>query len=558
MQIRSFFATAACLLVGCSSGTLGESRRDASMPNDGSQQVDAGSDAPSLDLGQSSDLGAGMDSGGSADSGTDFGVDTGPPPDFGVGTDGRVFYVAPDGLDSRSVAEAQNIATPWATLLHAVSAAGLVHGDTVYVRGGTYTSRAGNDAGVHFFIQNLSGAPDHPIRLWAYPGERPIFDLSSVEPTEPNPFAMVLDNSTYVHIKGFVVKNLRQISDGSGISRGFLLQHSNHCTIEFVEVFNMGSTGFCLSGSNDNLILNCDSHHNGDGLTVNGDGSSDAWDNADGFSATGGDTSTGNTFEGCRAWLNSDDGWDFFDWAGDLVTLRNCQSFWNGIRPWGTSAMAFTSEDLMTPGNPSLFFGTSPSQRAYQSSGVAGEGFKCGGGTQPGRPTTLAKRYLGCVSFENIGTGFPGNATADHSQQYQFANCIAYHNGNDGFGFAAGWATGIAHHFENSWAFDNLQINPSGADWAYDGLADNVTHDVWMTHYGSVNYGNLNPPITITNADFVSVSSLGMDGARQADGSLPERDFLRLAASSDLLNAGVDVGLPFAGVAPDIGAFESP
>jgi hypothetical protein len=34
-------------------------------------------------------------------------------------------------------------------------------------------------------------------------------------------------------------------------------------------------------------------------------------------------------------------------------------------------------------------------------------------------------------------------------------------------------------------------------------------------------------------------------------------DFMRLAAGSDLINAGVNVGLPFNGAAPDLGAFES-
>jgi hypothetical protein len=44
---------------------------------------------------------------------------------------------------------------------------------------------------------------------------------------------------------------------------------------------------------------------------------------------------------------------------------------------------------------------------------------------------------------------------------------------------------------------------------------------------------------------------------RQADGSLPEIEFLHLASGSDLIDAGVDVGLPFNGKAPDLGAFES-
>jgi hypothetical protein len=43
---------------------------------------------------------------------------------------------------------------------------------------------------------------------------------------------------------------------------------------------------------------------------------------------------------------------------------------------------------------------------------------------------------------------------------------------------------------------------------------------------------------------------------RQADGSLPVNDFARLVATSALVDKGKDVGLPFVGAAPDLGAFE--
>ncbi len=45
---------------------------------------------------------------------------------------------------------------------------------------------------------------------------------------------------------------------------------------------------------------------------------------------------------------------------------------------------------------------------------------------------------------------------------------------------------------------------------------------------------------------------------RKADGSLPDITFMHLVAGSDLVNAGLDVGLPFIGPAPDLGAFEAP
>ena len=41
-----------------------------------------------------------------------------------------------------------------------------------------------------------------------------------------------------------------------------------------------------------------------------------------------------------------------------------------------------------------------------------------------------------------------------------------------------------------------------------------------------------------------------MDGPRQPDGSLPLLNFMRLAAGSDLIDAGTNIGLPFNGTAP--------
>lgn len=58
------------------------------------------------------------------------------------------------------------------------------------------------------------------------------------------------------------------------------------------------------------------------------------------------------------------------------------------------------------------------------------------------------------------------------------------------------------------------------------------------------------------HADFVSLDDSVACGPRQADGSLPNTNFLHLAAGSDLIDKGMNVGLPFTGIAPDLGAFE--
>ena len=63
-------------------------------------------------------------------------------------------------------------------------------------------------------------------------------------------------------------------------------------------------------------------------------------------------------------------------------------------------------------------------------------------------------------------------------------------------------------------------------------------------------------PFTVNNTDFVSTDPSAAYGARKADGSLPDINFMHLAAGSDLINGGTYVGLPYHGSAPDLGYFE--
>jgi hypothetical protein len=56
--------------------------------------------------------------------------------------------------------------------------------------------------------------------------------------------------------------------------------------------------------------------------------------------------------------------------------------------------------------------------------------------------------------------------------------------------------------------------------------------------------------------DFQSTDTLGVSGPRQADGSLPNLNFMKLKQSSALIDKGVNVGFAYAGSAPDLGAYE--
>ena len=110
---------------------------------------------------------------------------------------------------------------------------------------------------------------------------------------------------------------------------------------------------------------------------------------------------------------------------------------------------------------------------------------------------------------------------------------VAYHN--KGAGFEA--INNTNHILKNNLAFGN-------------GKPDNVLA-------GSVDSNNSWNGLTVTAADFASLDDTVAVGPRQADGSLPASDFLHLAPGSGLIDKGVDVGLPFLGAAPDLGAYEA-
>lgn len=439
---------------------------------------------------------------------TSITIDSGPP-DLGF-TPLHTYYVAPDGDDSRSASEAQNIETPWATFTNLSEA--MVAGDLALVRGGTYRASGNNGAGTEFYLSGLHGTESNPIVVQSYPGEVPIVNYDHQVPDICYTWALAIVDVSHFHLNGHMIfTGLPQIADGCGIARGVLLQSSSDSIIENIEVSYMGGTGFVTENSHDVLYLNCDAHHNDDRLS---DGGTDAWDNTDGFSSTGGDGSERITYTGCRAWLNSDDGWDTIVTNG-VRTWNGCWAFWNGY---------YQDPDMES--------------RAPAGNG---EGFKLGCAADDSVLRTKIKFLNNCLAFENRDAGFDQNGTP--TMLFQLYNCTAYNNGmgGGGYGFEFGYwevSPGEAFTFMN-----NVSYNNSAGPLRYWGADTFNSHNTW------------NGGVTVNDADFQSVSSVGMDGPRQADGSLPNLPFMRLAAGSDLLNAGVDVGLPFTGSAPNMGCY---
>ena len=411
------------------------------------------------------------------------------------------YYVSTDGNDSNS----GTIDHPFLTISKAIGIA--VAGDTIYVRGGTYSFTGSSTA---ITLPAKSGAiSSSRCNFFAYPGERALLDFSAMTGTSADGLKI---NGSYWYIKGFDCKGAPH--NGIKVSGG------NYNVIEFCTSFESRNTGVQLaSGASYNRFINCDSYNNRDSTSASSyDG------NADGFSPKL-DVGTNNYFYGCRSWQNSDDGWDGYLRPSDDVTdtLVNCWSFMNGYYKDGIT---------MGTGN--------------------GNGFKTGGCDVNASGYKTLKHNMtlvNCISFYNKAKGFDQN----HNRgSVTMLNCTAFNNGNgsgasgDMYNYAfpetlatsAGKLLSVKNCISLGSVY-GVQLCPNPTPVV-------VATDSWLSPFSGA-----------TAADFITIDTTGVRGPRKADGSLPEVNFMHLARSSQFIDAGTNVGLPFNGSLPDLGCFES-
>jgi hypothetical protein len=62
---------------------------------------------------------------------------------------------------------------------------------------------------------------------------------------------------------------------------------------------------------------------------------------------------------------------------------------------------------------------------------------------------------------------------------------------------------------------------------------------------------------TVNTNDFLGTDYSWALAPRRDDGGLPENPFLRPVPTGRLVNKGMDLGSPFVGSAPDLGAYET-
>lgn len=413
-------------------------------------------------------------------------------------TKAATYYVATNGNDNNPGTQAQPFLS-WQKLRTV-----LQPGDIGYIRGGTYrTTKPIGQGQYPIDWRNLNGTPSAHITVSAFPGEFPVFNMDNIVETVFM-IGFYLGNCSYIDFIGLRLTGLKQSTNPVQSLDGWRVDLCNQITFTQCEVDHMQGPGWRIPNTTSvNSVFtftNCDAHHCGDPLNTGGG----VYGNADGFDFNNGTV----TAIGCRAWWNSDDGFDCF-FSDAKVTFINCWSFWNGYVP-GTF--------------------TNPGAQAD------GMGFKWGVGSIA-QPNTVLRTYKNCVSFQNKAHGFDQNTAKCIAEFY---NCTSYANGLNGYAtnYAMGGAPNELNKFRNCISFQ-------------DGTA--TVGNLVSNDHTSNSFDTGPAP---TTASFASLTNTGVDGPRASDGSLPVLAFLHLSPTSNQIDKGVNVGLPFSGAAPDYGAFE--
>jgi len=414
----------------------------------------------------------------------------------------NTWFVATNGLDTNPGTSN----SPFATIMRAQTAAS--SGDTVYLRGGSYFLSNSNITATNnpwIIVNNITKSG---ISYIAYPGELPVFNFTSVRPVNfrVTAFHVTANNCVF---QGFDVVGVQvTIQTNHTQSECFRIDGGSRNRFQQLRMHDGMANGWYLTRGSSNVVINCDAYNN-KGL----DGGSIG--NTDGFGCHPSAGGRSNILYGCRAWFNSDDGYDCIN-AFETVTFDHCWSFYNGY--WTN----------------------------FSSTGGDGNGFKAGGYGVSGSPVpSPIPRHV--VRFDlavrNRANGFYSN---HHMNGSDWFNNTAYENRidfnmlcNTNNTSASFDVPGFNHVMKN-----NLGYNAISSEVSNLGTSNDVTFNFFTL------------PVNITADDFITFDESRLMAPRQPDGSLPCVNFARLTNTSDCIDAGTNLGFAFYGAAPDLGAFE--
>ncbi|MDE5840573.1 MAG: right-handed parallel beta-helix repeat-containing protein [Muribaculaceae bacterium] len=390
-------------------------------------------------------------------------------------------------------------------------------GDIIYMNAGVYQYKDRINIGT-------IGAPNSGmIRLEAR-GGRAVLDFKDQAILGANQGIRL--TGSYWHLYGLDIINAgdngllierNKPSGGSYADIAANVDEAHDNVIENCTFVRCADTGLQMKNlASYNRVINCDAYYNCD--PDHGD--------ADGF-AVKISHGTGNYFYGCRAWQNSDDGWDQFikkegGFPDDITTtLDNCWAFENG----------FLEDGSRSKGN--------------------GNGFKLG--SDQGRNNVILNR---CMTYDNLNKGFDQNHNTGHMI---LNNCSGY-SSKDTSGKSR-----YSYRLDEPVAADH-EIRLTNCVAISDGIADR-NKSAYAPH--SVTGNLITSDLNTLPSDYVTINPEGMKGTRKDDGSLPDIDFMTiLPGNTKLIDTGSEVspfegqnrfstGIQYNGLAPDLGYREA-
>lgn len=428
-----------------------------------------------------------------------------------LGVNATNYYAAPNATGSGTSYDQP------AELLTAITK--LASGDTLFLLDGQY------DYATKISVSSAkSGTEAKKTVICAYPGETPILDFRNMVYGERG--LSIADGTTYIHVKGLTIRYA---------GKNGLINYGSYCLFENLDVYGCGDSGIQMKNGGNNVIRNCDSHDNFD-YQLGGLNAADYGGNADGF-ADKQHSGAANSYYGCRAWNNSDDGWDFYQRVtnGSTTIMENCVCYANGPEYYDMTNHAryekdkawfdqFQENRTVTDADGAKM---TVSLSKYYNWGN-GNGFKLGGAS-----TVHNVALYRCLAVQNTVRGFDQNNNFGDMVIY---NASAYDNGSDyGFGNGNGGSLIIKNCISLKSRSANYFKCPKVTD----------VNNSWNTS-----------GVSCTEADFFSLDVSLILQPREENGEIPTSTFMQLREGSDLIDAGMDVDLPYGGIAPDMGCFE--
>lgn len=393
-------------------------------------------------------------------------------------------------------------------------------GDMLYLNGGQYdfTSEV---------AISVSGTETGRITIQAANGQQPIFDFRKEEYGKRG--VTIASNVKNLHVKGLTVR----YAGAEG-----LYSEGSYCVFENMDVYGNCGSGFAIRGEQGhNLILNCDSHENFD-YKFGGTTSAHYGEHADGFNEES-VSAPGNYYRFCRAWKNSNDGWNFSKRTtteGGNV-LEGCIAFRNGPR-------VYDMRNHMRYETDKAWFD--------QFKGKGTTVTISGGNTEPVSLEFYSS--FGTSNGVSLGNG-------ENANNILVTRCLMAANSNKALNQLTNSGTMFIYNNTLCQNGYNLGINDKYNGIAY--ISNNVTFagvskDQIQCKQTTLRNNSWEiSGVICDEEDFLSTDTAYVIVPRKADGTLAQSDFMRFRPESDVLDQGIkEVGVTYYGAAPDLGCFE--